>query len=254
MPNWCTQRLKIEMLGERNTSREVEILQSLLNDEGDFDFNKIIPMPKELNDTESSSRNILALQYYVNTMLRRTPTEEPDPEFRSKVEIVKVILFRTDPLVMNHQQFSDLMANIGDSSLPEYFVLGEKCFNNLIKYGHMNWYTWRNANWGVKWNAANTTIVGDNSTHTAMFDTAWLPARPVIDELAEQYPECRIILDFAEEQVSEFAGHYEWENGEIVMEELYDSGSIECYEMAFELGVADRDNYELVGDTYRYKG
>lgn len=260
MPNWCTQRLKIEMLGERDTSREAEIIRSLFNDdgegnEGDFDFNKIIPMPEELDNTESSSRVIPGLQYYVNTKIRETPAGEPiDPNFRSKINIVRdSLMFRNEPLIMSDQRFEELTISLGPSSLHGYFTIGEQCFNCLIKYGHTNWYNWRIANWGVKWNAANTYHNLDEGA--VYFDTPWGPATQVIDELAEQYPECRIILDFAEEQVSEFAGHYVWENGERVVEDNYESDSRECYEMAFELGVADRDNYELIedADTYRYK-
>lgn len=253
MPNWATQRITIEMVDEENSSRASEILQSLLNDEGDFDFNKVTPMPEELNEVESIFRNFPALQYYVNLTIRESPTGEPiDPEFRSKIDIVGEI--RHLNLIMNNQEFEELTTSIDPSDRPEYFVIGEKCFNNLIKYGHMNWYTWRNTYWGVKWNAAHTAIIGDHNFNSVIFDTAWAPATPVIDELAEQYPECRIIFDFAEEQVSEMAGHYVYENGERVVQEDYDPSSRECYEMAFELDVADRNDYELIGNTYRYSG
>jgi hypothetical protein len=46
-----------------------------------------------------------------------------------------------------------------------------------------DWYEWRVANWGTKWNGYDGRISDDGSTFT--FDTAWAPPLPIIKKLAE---------------------------------------------------------------------
>lgn len=48
MPNWCKNNLKIYSNGEKT----LELLELLKNEKGEMTFNKFLPMPKELNDTE----------------------------------------------------------------------------------------------------------------------------------------------------------------------------------------------------------
>lgn len=49
MPNWCKNNLKIKDNGEKI----LELLAYVKDEEGNFTMNKAVPMPKELEDTES---------------------------------------------------------------------------------------------------------------------------------------------------------------------------------------------------------
>ena len=72
MPNWVCNHLTIK--GENS----VEIMKSMLiDDEGseygyEFDFNKILPMPKEL-DIFSQGVNKTCAKLFINNMLEDSP-------------------------------------------------------------------------------------------------------------------------------------------------------------------------------------
>lgn len=77
-----------------------------------------------------------------------------------------------------------------------------------------NWYEWRIANWGTKWNAN----VEYNELHTwesgevkIEFNTAWSPAEPIILTLSEQHPTLTFYWKFHEES-NAFWGNYTIKN------------------------------------------
>ena len=51
----------------------------------------------------------------------------------------------------------------------------------------LNWYDWSIENWGTKWNSECVEIDGED----IRFETAWSPCLPVIEALAERFPEAR---------------------------------------------------------------
>lgn len=52
MPNWCKNNLKIKANGEK----VLDLLELLKDENGEFTMNKAVPMPKELEDTVSPTR------------------------------------------------------------------------------------------------------------------------------------------------------------------------------------------------------
>ena len=52
MPNWCKNNLRICGNGEK----VLELLEYLKDENGNFTMNRAVPMPKELEDTESPNR------------------------------------------------------------------------------------------------------------------------------------------------------------------------------------------------------
>ena len=79
------------------------------------------------------------------------------------------------------------------------------------KYGYENWYEWRIANWGTKWDvghdAPDPEVYENRETKTAVysFSTAWSPPLGVTAALAAQHPDVVIHLRF-EEPGMDFAG------------------------------------------------
>jgi hypothetical protein len=54
-------------------------------------------------------------------------------------------------------------------------------------YGASDWYTWRVANWGTKWDAYDGSWVGGYHTYGYhAFSTAWSPPEALIQYLAEK--------------------------------------------------------------------
>lgn len=67
--------------------------------------------------------------------------------------------------------------------MPDYIFTGDLGPNERAKYGSNNWYDWRIANWGTKWNAYDANI--DKINNVIEFDTAWSCPLGVFDKLAE---------------------------------------------------------------------
>lgn len=154
MPNWCYNNLYIT--SEDNKQLEKVIQGITNNSEQLFDFNRIIEMPEELQNTKSPNN--------VN----------PD-EMKAK-------------------------------------------------YGFVDWYDWRNRNWGTKWNAKDVELNLDTPQQIHIrFSTAWSPPMPVITKIAEMFPFTYITLDWEEE--SGFYGKTEYEKG-IRVSDI--EGEIDC--------------------------
>ena len=49
MPNWCKNNLRIKDNGEKT----LELLEYVKDEKGEFTMNKAVPMPKELEATDS---------------------------------------------------------------------------------------------------------------------------------------------------------------------------------------------------------
>lgn len=71
---------------------------------------------------------------------------------------------------------------------------------NKEKYGYSDWYEWRLANWGTKWEACEVSIEHeDESTCLVRFDTAWCPPTNLLEWYAKKYPEVVFLNEYDEE-------------------------------------------------------
>ena len=118
MPNYVANIVKL--VGSDEQIKKV--LDFVKGEEGDFDFNKIVPMPKDL-DIESSS---------VGT---------------KGVEVIKSLASGRLP---------------DTTEFDECVVLGAKYLYNKIKYGFETWYEWCRIHWGTKWNACYPVVSKDD--------------------------------------------------------------------------------------------
>ena len=145
MPNWVTN--KVVIIGKAERITEIVALLKGEND-SNFDFTKILPMPAELEGT-------------------RSPSEKPNP-----------------------------------------FL--------IAKYGHDNWYEWSWANWGTKWNASAEAEPHLNTKGTRLtyfFATAGSTPAPVLEKLAEKFPDVQIKVWYADEDRGQNVGWYTFKNG-----------------------------------------
>lgn len=131
MPNWCSNEIHIH-----GSEDDIKAFKKLVeSDTTKLDFNQIIPMPKELEDTKS-------------------PCNPEDEEVKKLIK----------------------------------------------KYGYGDWYKWRNANWGVKWNTHEVEPEVDNAEELAYFiDTPWSPPSNICQELRNKFPELEISWFYRED-------------------------------------------------------
>jgi hypothetical protein len=114
------------------------------------------------------------------------------------------------------------------------------------KYGYEDWYNFRCARWGTKWNACDVEMRIESPTEVSIsFNTAWSPPMPVIEAIAQKYPFADITLSFYEEGMG-FAGEVVYSKGQLVSESEQETTCEwriekwgECYEGCENCGSCD---------------
>ena len=104
---------------------------------------------------------------------------------------------------------------------------GQKAFEAHIKslkdtYGFEDWYSWRVANWGTKWDC-DTFYVNehDGDCLEVNYSTAWSPNEGFIKFASQVYPSLKFRLAYEEGGMG-FAGVLICENGEVIEENTAD--------------------------------
>lgn len=148
------------------SDQEIAQIQDYVrSDTSVFDFNKIIPMPKEL-DIEESSLGEIGMDYL---LYRKTI----DPPQKAKLSIER---FET----------------MNDAEQKKALDLGRKYLENIIKFGCRTWYDWRLDHWGSKWNAIDAEVDGKK----IYFSTPWSPPYEILVHLSETFPSVRFEYDY----------------------------------------------------------
>lgn len=226
MPNYVTNRLEI--------NAENDKVQEIMNfcvgkpmKDGTpnyIDFNKIIPMPKELM-IEASTSGERGLQYI--QAMQRKPDNTP--------EDLKTIKW---------------IESLSEENRKKVIELGEKYLNNQRLYGYPNWYEWATATWGTKWNAGNQDF---DSPNILWFDTAWSGVPKLIGKLSERFPDVEFLYAYADESWGSNTGKGIIKNGEINMI-TPKNASCEAYEITFEVKPGLEKYYKLTPEGYKWIG
>lgn len=218
MPNHITNILTVK----GSEKRVKEVFETVKGEDTLFDFNKIIEMPEELN-IESSTNGSIGIEYLL--------FKSGEFRFRKYEETYKRV-----------ESYDEKCKN-------EIIELGKKYLSNLAKYGYTNWYDWRIANWGTKWNAYDTEMIDD---YIIKFDTAWNGVPDLIFALSTMFPEVEFEYIYADEDVSYNTGIGTFKEGESDMH-YPDGGSNEAFEIYFKTHEWERDYYEFVDGEWKCK-
>ncbi len=205
MPNWVTNVVRIH-------NRAEEFKKNFFTEEeGEmvFDFNKVIPMPKDLMITSGSDSYHYIDNEQVKDLIMRTYngayTQE---EFVDKVLIKLVkegIKFANDEEAKNREL--DRVSNQA------------KGYFNLQRYGYEDWYDWSRAKWGTKWNACDTYITVDYDGELCFtFNTAWCTPEDVFRKLAQMGYEFTVA--YADEDIGYNVGLIKTEDNNIIFYNL----------------------------------
>lgn len=134
--------------------------------------------------------------------------------------------------------------------MPDSIYQGPLGEDEMKKYGSNNWYDWSLANWGTKWNSYGYDETKDNrSENTLCFNTAWSAPHPVIEQLAKMYPDVSITHKWADEDLGNNCGEFEYTDGERIREHFPDTNK-ESIDFALEMWGVTPDELRLVENAH----
>lgn len=183
MPNYVKNILSFDG-GQDQVSR---LFSAIKGENGPMDFNKLLPMPPEL-EIEVGSRTTAGFKKYMAFLTVTGLHTEMEPAYLAA-----------------HPEIDR-----------EEWDLGKQAFHNLQNFGCPTWYEWRTQNWGTKWNASSTEI----SNGRLSFLTAWNAPKPVMEKLSKMFPTVSIHHAWADEDIGHNCGEYTYQNGAVTQEYL----------------------------------
>lgn len=240
MPNHVTNELTFPRLTKKD---DVEKFLSLFNEDGEFDFNRITPMPESLK-IEKGTYSTLGLAIASNYKdLPRWSENASEVKLRlinfilnprdgqSTFDRLKEITGIDDVESIELDNF-DLEAVLNEKgskeekeTYQEIKTLGEQALKNKQDHGFTDWYDWSVHNWGTKWCAYEHEGFEDKvSLKKAIqegfvvirFDTAWGAPLPIIEKVAGMFKEHELYFRWADEDIGSNCGHFKLRNGDPV--------------------------------------
>ena len=200
MPNWCENDLII--MGGKNALKD--FMNEVGNDGSCFDFDKIIPMPKELK-IQSGGLTNKGLAVFL---------AEKDKDYK---EIDKLNSYEW----AKDKTREELIAEFKEDKIA--MKLGEQAYKNLKKHECADWYEWSIKYWGTKWNSSDAEIIKRTSKSVHIrFMTAWSPPLPVITIASEKYPYLKFSIRYYEMGCG-FEGHLIIKAGKTIQHKTNDN-------------------------------
>jgi len=255
MPNHVTTQIKF--FGKPACIDKT--LKCIAGEDTHIDFNKIIPMPKELNIRSGSIANT-AIQYafYKKNAEERLQIEQelnntPHAFYGNYYNNTFFRQRDKSELEKDAKEFDDLLKNrtkdlFDDTDyealgIHNFEDLGNAYINNIRQYGYDSWYDWRCSNWGTKWNAYDTSYGADE---TLTFDTAWSCPFPILEELADICANLNVCFEgkWADEDCGCNVGTFFSDEADYTFYYNYvENGSSEAYQIYEEV----KGEYECIG-------
>jgi len=220
MPNHVINQLSFKATKDVATKILTAIAQRTESGEiklGTIDFNRIIPMPQEL-DIEASSTTFQAAEVYLTLLNPEADWLGKKEEKMLKEDFDRLLAtINRDHIFTKHTGTiqPDMLTerNLG-KPVEEMIDRGKIAVENVQKFGHSTWYEWRTDpdNWNTKWNAYDCET--DRADEGILrFQTAWSAPHPVIRKLSEMYPEVHFIHEWADEDIGYNCGKAEYQKG-----------------------------------------
>lgn len=223
MPNWVQN--DIYLYGEEKDIKKV--LELVKSEESEFDFNKIVPMPKTLN-IPAGGCDDESIQYAISKMPKEKQAEIKLALVNAKCgfygNYFKKIyrrIFTTEELEKCSKQFVEerIKENKNSFDNTDYNSLGIKTLedlgnmylHNILTYGCDTWYDWCCENWGTKWNACEVCMGRDSIS----FQTAWSVPDPILEAFSYICDKYDVTFEgqYAGEDRGCNSGHISSENG-----------------------------------------
>ena len=219
-------RNRLTLRGERETLEKVFDsirTKGVFKDGSDrvFDFNKVIPMPEELDIESNTDAEMIVLLYM--RQARFTLIVGPcDP--------------RLEDAWKRYQAMDEERREKNEKLARQYLA-------NIAKYEYPNWYSFHIGRWGTKWNAYGANVrEGD----TLIYETANNYPKSVVEELSRKWPDVEFDLIAADENIGSNTIKGTFRNG--VFEGLEEHQTPKAFDIAFELFPEMKEDFHQLED------
>ena len=197
MPSWCNNTIKMQGIAK---------MSGYFTD-GEFDFNKVIPMPEALNIETMFSQEYAIIAYLTDGFKKHLA--ELEEEKQAIAQKYANNRFMEDWPTAAEEKVKEFVETCRPD-LDRLVAEGKVYVHNHLHYGAPTWSEWRDQNWNTSRNACDTRVIDDN---TICFDTAWAVPIPVLLKISKDR-QTEISGDFWIESGTE--GEYKLANGKIV--------------------------------------
>lgn len=170
----------------------VHVIESMLNEKGDVDFNQIVP------------RNVEWPWAYISGVAEVAAGKMLDLPFSD-----------FPPLAMMQKETREKfdLSTLREDDREQ----ADQMVENYRKFGHLHNMDAAIALWGTKWNAYNQTI--EKELSKASFETAWSMPEPVYLALSAKFPGDEIQVIYADEDTGSNCGTVVYKAGMIVSDD-----------------------------------
>lgn len=226
MPNHIKN--KLEIIGSEEQIKSVrEFLKGEPYEDGDerfVDFNKIIPIPKVIEDVGEVHMGIVtAVKKKYNTPLHEN----------SLIAGLEILNREKQSLEFEKQEDQEAL---------------ERACRAYEETGYIYWYDWNIAKWGTKWNAYSIKAESDN---VLTWETAWSCVLDLMKIISEKFPDVELFYQWADEDTGSNCGQAKIKNGDTWLYEP-ESGSNKAYELALSLWPDKKEYIKLIDGKYQY--
>lgn len=172
-----------------------------------FAFEQIVPVPPEVEGTESGSEADLGLFALSGLESGGGTREEMRQAFGFPGQLELYARHHpTFAYVRGKTSVEDLRKHL-EKHAPQVLEKGRKALACFRATGAASWYEWNQEHWGTKWNAYEYAERSrEPGKFVFEFQTAWSIPKPVFLALSKQYPQLR----FEGTTIDEGGGAFVW--------------------------------------------
>ncbi|MFB2539463.1 hypothetical protein ACEYX8_09460 [Acinetobacter sp. c3-l95] len=170
-----------------------EVIDALINHERPekVDFNKVIAKPKIFDEFGGDVKHFFILDDFI--------------KFVKQCDLNSIDKETLRALLIEFHKVKEF--DIDESDIDNELVLQAVCY---FQIGYRDPIDWSREFWGTQWNAYDVKIFSDTELH---FNTAWTHPFPVIKALSEKFPNAKITVQYADEDLGYNCGQYTIQNG-----------------------------------------
>lgn len=151
----------------------------------EFDFNKLIPMPKSL-DMQNGFITAKAIACYLTNRFQQPIEKMKNKEYKEKL------------INWGIKDIEKSLKEMSEEELDKLYELGKQYMFNKENYGHYTWYSWRYEFWGSHYNACDTKYSDDHPCEVS-FKTMWDTPICIFVKMCSMFPNAKIEFYYEED-------------------------------------------------------